>query len=264
MSTATQAQSQNAAAAATGVAVRIRGVTKAFGTGENRVMALRGVDWDVKPGQMSLLVGPSGCGKTTLLSVIAGILDCDAGSVEIFGETVTAMSDRRKTRFRSKNIGFVFQQYNLLPALNAAENAAIPLVIAGWNRHKAVARATEVLKSLGMGKKVESLPSQLSGGQQQRVAIARSLVHEPKLLVCDEPTAALDHETGENVMHLLRDAAVRPDRAVIIVTHDNRVFHFGDVIARMDDGHLVEVRDNDPSSKPLTEPEIDSEQEDAA
>jgi putative ABC transport system ATP-binding protein len=192
---------------------------------------------------MSLLVGPSGCGKTTLLSVIAGILDCDEGSVTVFGDEVTAMGDARKTKFRSKNIGFVFQQYNLLPALTAAENAAIPLVIAGWPRTKAVAKASQVLDSLGMGKKVNSLPSQLSGGQQQRVAIARSLVHEPKLLVCDEPTAALDHETGETVMHLIREAAVRPDRAVIIVTHDNRVFHFGDVIARMDDGRLVEVVD---------------------
>jgi putative ABC transport system ATP-binding protein len=256
MLTATQSLSQPRASATAGPAVQIRGVTKAFGAGENRVVALRGVDWDVYPGQMSLLVGPSGCGKTTLLSVIAGILDCDEGSVTIFGDDVTAMRDSRRTRYRSKNIGFVFQQYNLLPALTAAENAAIPLVIAGVPRAKAVARAARVLDSLGMGKKVNSLPSQLSGGQQQRVAIARSLVHEPKLLVCDEPTAALDHETGETVMHLLREAAVRPDRAVIIVTHDNRIFHFGDVIARMDDGRLVEIRDkadaqDGPGSPPV-------------
>jgi putative ABC transport system ATP-binding protein len=232
---------------AEGVAVRVRNVVKHFGTGENRVTALRGVDWDVPPGQMSLLVGPSGCGKTTLLSVIAGILDADEGTVELFGENVTAMGDARKTKFRARNIGFVFQQYNLLPALTAAENAAIPLVIAGWHRRQAVARAAEVLASLGMGKKVESLPSQLSGGQQQRVAIARSLVHEPKLLVCDEPTAALDHETGAQVMELMREAAVRPDRAVIVVTHDSRVFRFGDTIARMDDGRIVEVRRNHPT-----------------
>jgi putative ABC transport system ATP-binding protein len=230
------------------VAVRIRGVTKHFGSGEQRVAALRGVDWDVLKGQMSLIVGPSGCGKTTLLSVIAGILDCDDGSVEIFGTDVTRLSDRQKTRFRARNIGFVFQQYNLLPALTAAENAAIPLVIAGWSKHKAVSRAREVLDSIGMGKKTESLPSQLSGGQQQRVAISRALVHEPSLLVCDEPTAALDHETGITVMELMREAAVRPDRAVIVVTHDNRVFRFGDRIAHMDDGHIVRVvdRGDDP------------------
>jgi putative ABC transport system ATP-binding protein len=229
--------------AASELAVHIRGVTKHFGTGDQQVMALRGVDWDIYAGQISLIVGPSGCGKTTLLSVIAGILDCDEGEVTIFGECVSAMGDRKKTRFRARNIGFVFQQYNLLPALSAAENAAIPLVIAGWSKEKAVARASDVLESLGMGKKIESLPSQLSGGQQQRVAIARALVHEPKLLVCDEPTAALDHETGLNVMELLRAVAVRPDRAVVVVTHDNRVFHFGDRIAHMDDGRIVEVEE---------------------
>src|SRR4051812_41619097 len=225
------------------VAVRIRGVSKSFGAGDQKVLALRGVDWDIYTGQMSLIVGPSGCGKTTLLSVIAGILDCDEGQVNIFGSEVTAMRDRQKTQFRARTIGFVFQQYNLLPALTAAENAAIPLVIAGWSREKAVGRARDVLGSLGMATKAQSLPSQLSGGQQQRVAIAGALVHEPRLLVCDEPTAALDHETGLNVMELLREAAVRPDRAVVVVTHDNRVFHFGDRIAHMDDGRIVEVED---------------------
>jgi putative ABC transport system ATP-binding protein len=225
------------------VAVRIRSVTKHFGAGDQRVLALRGVDWDVYKGQMSLIVGPSGCGKTTLLSVIAGILNADEGEVSIFGQEVTAMRDRAKTRFRAEHIGFVFQQYNLLPALTAAENAAIPLVIAGWKKPQAVDRAREVLDSLGMGKKTESLPNQLSGGQQQRVAISRALVHDPSLLVCDEPTAALDHETGLTVMELLREAAVRPDRAVVIVTHDNRVFHFGDRIAHMDDGRIVQIED---------------------
>ena len=223
------------------VAVRIRGLTKSFGSGEQRVQALRGVDWDVHAGQLTLIVGPSGCGKTTLLSVVAGILDSDAGDVAIFGQSLTAMSDRARTTFRARNIGFVFQQYNLLPALTAAENAAIPLVIAGWSRERAVRRAGEVLGSLGMGEKLASLPGQLSGGQMQRVAIARALVHEPRLLVCDEPTAALDHETGLNVMELLRQAAVRPDRAVIVVTHDNRVFQFGERIAHMDDGRIVRL-----------------------
>jgi putative ABC transport system ATP-binding protein len=225
------------------VAVRIRGLSKSFGSGEQRVEALRSVDWDVNAGQLSLIVGPSGCGKTTLLSVVAGILNSDAGDVAIFGQSLSAMSDRARTKFRARNIGFVFQQYNLLPALNAAENAAIPLVIAGWPRERAVRRAGEILQSLGMGSKLMSLPSQLSGGQMQRVAIARALVHEPRLLVCDEPTAALDHETGLTVMELLRDAVVRPDRAVIVVTHDNRVFQFGERIAHMDDGRIVRVEE---------------------
>ncbi len=225
------------------VAVAIRGISKHFGTGERRVAALRDVDWEVYAGQMSLIVGPSGCGKTTLLSVVAGILDADSGAVTIFGTDVSALSDRARTRYRATEIGFVFQQYNLLPALTAAENAAIPLVIAGWSNRKAVARAKDVLSSLGMAKKTESFPNQLSGGQQQRVAISRALVHEPKLLVCDEPTAALDHETGLAVMELLQEAAVKPDRAVVVVTHDNRVFHFGDRIAHMDDGRVVRVEE---------------------
>jgi putative ABC transport system ATP-binding protein len=230
--------------AAEGVAVRIRGLTKHFGSGDQRVQALAGIDLDVFAGEMTLIVGPSGCGKTTLLSVIAGILDADEGEVRIFGSEISRMSDRLKTRFRARNIGFVFQQYNLLPALSAAENAAIPLVIAGWSQVPAVRKATEVLAAIGMGKKAKSLPSQLSGGQMQRVAIARALVHDPELLVCDEPTAALDHETGLTVMELLRESAVRPDRAVAIVTHDNRVFRFGDRIARMDDGRVIEIEDN--------------------
>jgi putative ABC transport system ATP-binding protein len=225
------------------VAVRLRGLSKHFGSGEQQVQALKGINWDVYPGQMTLIVGPSGCGKTTLLSVIAGILNCDSGEVEVFGQEITLMSDRALTRFRAQNIGFVFQQYNLLPALTAVENAAIPLVIAGWTKQRAVKKAGEILASLGMGKKLQSLPRQLSGGQMQRVAIARALVHEPRLLVCDEPTAALDHETGITVMELLRAAAVRPDRAVVVVTHDNRVFGFGDRIAHMDDGAMVRVEE---------------------
>jgi putative ABC transport system ATP-binding protein len=225
------------------VAVHVRGVTKHFGSGDQRVLALRGIDWDVYKGQMSLIVGPSGCGKTTLLSVIAGILDADEGKVSILGQEVTAMSDREKTRFRGRQIGFVFQQFNLLPALTAAENVAIPLVIGGRGKEKAMAQARNVLDSLGMGQKAENLPSELSGGQQQRVAIARALVHEPSLIICDEPTSALDHETGLSVMKLLSEAAVRPDRAVVVVTHDNRIFGFGDRIAHMDDGRIVKVHD---------------------
>ena len=227
------------------VAVRIRGLSKSFGSGEQRVHALRAIDWDVYAGQLTMIVGPSGCGKTTLLSVVAGILDSDDGEVTIFGQSLTAMGDRARTSFRARNIGFVFQQYNLLPALTTAENAAIPLVIAGWSRERAVRRAGEVLQSLGMAQKLDSLPSQLSGGQMQRVAIARALVHEPRLLVCDEPTAALDHETGQTVMELLRSAVVRPDRAVIVVTHDNRIFPFGERIAHMDDGRIVRVEERD-------------------
>jgi putative ABC transport system ATP-binding protein len=230
------------------LAVRCRGVTKQYGSGETAVQALRGVDFDVWRGEMTLLVGPSGCGKTTLLSVIAGILDPTDGDVLVLGADVGRMSNSKKVAFRGHNIGFVFQQYNLLPALTAAENAAVPLIIGGMPRRQAVAIATDHLVHMGLGDRLHALPTDLSGGQQQRVAIARALVHEPSLLVCDEPTSALDADTGHHVMELIREQVVQPDRAVVVVTHDSRIFSFGDRIAYMDDGHIVKVEANSSDS----------------
>ena len=224
-----------------GHAVRCRGITKEFGRGEGRMLALRGVDLDVRFGEMTLLVGPSGCGKTTLISVIAGLLDPTDGRVEVLGEELGDLTGGRLVDFRGLNLGFVFQQYNLLPALTAAENAAIPLLALGKPRREAVKRAGELLCQVGLGDRLGSYPSQLSGGQQQRVAIARALVHQPRLLVCDEPTAALDAESGRVVMGLLREVAVHPGRAVIVVTHDSRVFDFGERIVHMDDGRIDRV-----------------------
>jgi len=223
------------------IAVQCRGERKEFGNGGGKVLALRGVDLDVRYGAMTLLVGPSGCGKTTLLSVIAGLLNSNGGEVEVLGKRIERLPGRQQILFRRKNLGFVFQQYNLLPALTGAENAAVPLLAAGMPKRKAVQKAKDLLATLGMGERVNALPRELSGGQQQRVALARALIHGPRLLVCDEPTAALDAETGRAVMELLAAEAVRPDRAVIVVTHDNRIFGFADAIARMDDGRIVSV-----------------------
>ncbi|MEI7683526.1 MAG: ABC transporter ATP-binding protein [Planctomycetota bacterium] len=222
-------------------AVSCRGVSKFFGDGEARVTALDRVDLDVLAGELTLLVGPSGCGKTTLISIVAGLLDPREGHVSLFRTNQNALTSSQRTRFRRDNIGFVFQQYNLLPALTAAENAAVPLLIAGKPRAQSVAKANDLLQTLGLGKRAQALPAQLSGGQQQRVAIARALIHEPRLLVCDEPTAALDAHSGQMTMELLREVAVQPGRAVIVVTHDNRVFHFGDRIATMNDGRVIGV-----------------------
>jgi putative ABC transport system ATP-binding protein len=222
-------------------AVRVRGVTKEFGTGDSVTRALRGVDLDVPYGEILMLVGPSGCGTTTLVSIVAGTLEPTAGEVAVLGLDLVAMSNGRKVRFRRDNVGFVFQSYNLLPALTAAENAAVPLLIAGWRRREAVAAASDVLDTLGLGDKLASLPSELSGGQQQRVAIARALVHEPRLLVCDEPTSALDAENGRITMELIQRIAVQPDRAVIVVTHDSRVYAFADRIASMEDGRIDSI-----------------------
>ena len=226
------------------IAVFSRGVTKVFGRGETEVHALRGIDLEMRLGELTMLVGPSGSGKTTLLSVITGLLDATSGELIVLGQSPAALSAEDLILFRRKNLGFVFQQYNLIPALSAAENVAVPLLAGGVRRRQAVARGKEFLATLGMAHRAHALPSQLSGGEQQRVALARALVHEPKLIVCDEPTSALDGRTGHAVMELLSATAVRPDRAVIIVTHDARIFDFADRIAHMDDGRIVSLEED--------------------
>ena len=204
-------------------------------------MALRGIDLEIRYGELLMLVGPSGSGKTTLLSIIAGILDQDAGQCAVLDHDVRTMSATERARFRGRSVGFVFQTFNLLPSLTVAENVAVPLVINGVPRKDASARARGMLDSFGLGERAEALPTQLSGGQQQRVAIARAMVHKPKLIVCDEPTSNLDHATGQHAMELLRREAQAPDRALVVVTHDARIFEFADRIAHMDDGRIVEV-----------------------
>jgi putative ABC transport system ATP-binding protein len=223
------------------LAVHCRGVTKTYGTGSATVTALRGIDLDVKLGELMMLVGPSGCGKTTLISCIAGILDQDNGACTVLGNDFKSLSQGEKTRIRGKLIGFVFQAFNLLPTLTAAENVAVPLLINRVPRKRAVAKAKEMLAKVGLAERAASLPKQLSGGQQQRVAIARALIHDPRMIVCDEPTSALDHETGHKVMELLREVALGEGRSLVIVTHDSRIFGFADRIARMDDGRVLQV-----------------------
>ena len=223
------------------IAIQARGVAKSFGAGDSRVQALKGVDLDVNFGEMMMVVGPSGCGKTTFLSVICGTLQFDAGAVNVFGQDLSAMRDREVTAFRGKNVGFIFQQFNLIPTWTAVENVSIPLLLRGVSRKDAESEATRILEAVGIGEKRNTYPSQLSGGQQQRVAIARALVHEPRLIICDEPTASLDALTGHKVLELLKEVACRPDRCVIVVTHDSRIFSFADRIAEMEDGQVKTV-----------------------
>jgi putative ABC transport system ATP-binding protein len=208
-------------------AVKARGITKWFGESEARIQALRELDLDIGMGELAMLVGPSGCGKTTLISVIAGLLDASEGELQVLGEHPNRLSSKQRILFRRQSLGFVFQQFNLLPALTAAENVAVPLFVAGWKRRAAVEKAADLLAELGMGDRTHALPSQLSGGQQQRVAMARALIHDPRLVVCDEPTSALDAHAGRRVMEL--------------VTHDNRVLDFADTIAHMEDGRITHV-----------------------
>jgi putative ABC transport system ATP-binding protein len=230
------------AVVATGQGVTCRKLVKEYRSGESRVLALRGVDLEVPPGELTLLVGPSGCGKTTLISILAGTLDPTAGEVSVLGVDLGRLSRAGKVAFRARNVGFVFQQFNLLPALTAAENVAVPLVINGAPRRAALAQAVQVLESLGLGERAGSLPAQLSGGQQQCVAIARALVHRPRLLVCDEPTSAVDAKTGQTIMGLIRNLALQPDRVTVVVTHDSRVFPFGDRIVTLEDGRVTWTR----------------------
>jgi len=220
------------------LAVKTSTVCKGFGTGEARTEVLKEVNFEARLGELLMLVGPSGCGKTTLLSVIAGTLGVDRGEVQVFNEPLHQLDKRAVTQFRAAHIGFIFQQYNLIPTLNCIENVSVPLRIRGEKAGSAEQKAAEMLDAVGLGQRMRHRPNMLSGGQQQRVAIARALVHDPKLIICDEPTAALDSENGQKVMELLRGVAAKRDRCVIIVTHDNRIFKYADRMTHMEDGRI--------------------------
>ncbi|MFN7158301.1 ABC transporter ATP-binding protein [Erythrobacter cryptus] len=220
-------------------AICARGIVRDFEAGQSTIRVLHGIDCDIRPGEMTYIVGESGSGKTTLISIMCGILYPTAGEVRVFGTDIYKLSDSDLVRFRLHNIGFIFQQYNLIPSIDAAANAAVPLIAQGVPREEARERAKVLLERLNIGDQADKLPRQLSGGQQQRVAIARALVHAPRLVVCDEPTAALDASSGRRVMDLLREVAIAPDRACIIVTHDNRIFDLADRIIALEDGRIT-------------------------
>lgn len=229
--------------ASTQLAVHVRAVTKTFGTGEAAVPALKGVDFSARMGELLMIVGPSGCGKTTLLSVIAGTLNFNGGEIDVFGSPLHHMKPRDITEFRKHNVGFIFQQFNLIPTLSCVENVSVPLLINGVSRRVAERKAEAMLDQLGLSGRGHERPTNLSGGQQQRVAIARALVHEPRLVICDEPTSALDKDTGGHIMDLLHDVARHPKRSVIVVTHDNRIFKYADRLTEMEDGRVERVHD---------------------
>lgn len=221
------------------LAVSCKNLKKTYGTGSSRVEALRGIDLDINMGELMMIVGPSGSGKTTLISIIAGILPQDEGQCLVFEQDINQMPNGKKTAFRGQHIGFVFQAFNLVPMFTSAENVAVPLILNGMTPHAAEAKAIDLLGKLGIPEKVNISPLELSGGQQQRVAIARSMIHEPRLIVCDEPTAFLDHDTGQKVMELLKTTALNENRALIVVTHDARIFPFADKIVKLEDGRIV-------------------------
>lgn len=220
-------------------AICARNISRDFQTGQQTLRVLHNIDVDIEPGKMTYLVGESGSGKTTLISIMCGILYPTEGDVRVFGTEIYDLDDTELVNFRLDNIGFIFQQYNLIPSIDAASNAAVPLIARGMDRLEAREKAVAMMEKLNIADQAGKLPNQLSGGQQQRVAIARALVHEPRLVVCDEPTAALDATSGRRVMDLLREVAVSEDRACIIVTHDNRIFDLADRILVLEDGRIT-------------------------
>jgi len=220
-------------------AVVCRNLIKAYDTPSGSVPALRGIDLTVKAHEVLFLVGPSGCGKTTLISIVAGVLRRDAGQCCIFGADLDKLSTSAAAAFRRRNIGFVFQSYNLIPSLSIRDNVMIPLLLGQTGYRSAAETAQSALAAVGLAQHADKRPAQISGGQQQRVAIARAIVHAPRLVVCDEPTSALDHTTGREIMDLLRSLAHDRGATLIVVTHDQRVYDHADRIAEMDDGRIV-------------------------
>lgn len=219
--------------------IRCTGIEKGFGIGQARTQVLHSLNFEARAGESTFLIGPSGCGKTTLITIIAGLLKPDNGSISIFGQSIETFSGNALADFRANSIGFVFQQFNLLSTLDIVENAALPLTIQGISTHISHKKSKDLLVQLGLEPHLKRYPGELSGGQQQRVAIARALVHDPRIVICDEPTASLDSESGQTVMQLFRNLAAAPDRCVILVTHDQRIYSYADRIISMSDGRIT-------------------------
>lgn len=224
--------------AAPGLLLRASDVAKSYGKGELATHVLHGVSMQLPPGELALLMGPSGSGKTTLISILAGLLRPTRGHVELCGQMISQMSEEHAARVRREKLGFVFQTYNLFPALTALDNVAEVLAMKGMPIADARAAARQALERVGLGKRTHHLPGDLSGGQKQRVAIARALAGNPALIMGDEVTAALDGATATSVMEILREQ-VGPERSVLIVTHDHRLLRFADRVVEIEDGYIV-------------------------
>ena len=216
-------------------------VTKLYGTGQSQVHAVDGVSLTIRRGEFVALVGPSGSGKTTMLAMLAGLLSPSGGTIHIGGKELTRMSDAKRTRFRGEAIGFSFQSNNLVPYLNARENVELMLRLNGKLDRAAKQRSEELLVRLGLGERMKNYPGQLSGGQQQRVAIARALIHEPQIVLADEPTASLDTERANQVVETFAQLIHEQGRAGIMVTHDLRMCKYVDRVIRMRDGKISQV-----------------------
>jgi putative ABC transport system ATP-binding protein len=220
--------------------VQTQNLTKIYGSGSTAVTALDHVNINIHDGEFVAIMGPSGCGKSTLLHLIGGLDTPSEGEVVIDGTSIAEMPDDRVTELRRRKIGFVFQFYNLIPVLSAAENAALPVTLDGVKLADATAKAGEWLGRFGLAERLSSRPDQLSGGQQQRVAIARALVAEPSLILADEPTGNLDTRSGDEIAGLLRDVSKQYNRTIVMVTHDPRIAAYADRIIFLKDGKVVD------------------------
>jgi putative ABC transport system ATP-binding protein len=224
--------------------IRASNLVKWFGEGEARTVAVKQVSFEASYGEMLYIVGPSGSGKTTLLSIISGILRPNEGSVVVEGEDIWRMNDDELADLRLNKIGFVFQDYHLFPRLTTVENVAIPLILKKMEWNGAMKLAREYLDIVGLKDRAELQPVKLSGGEQQRVAIARAIAGKPDILIFDEPTASLDGDTGRKIVEFVKSNILNEKRAIIIVTHDSRIYEYADRIMKMEDGRIVGYETN--------------------
>ena len=228
-----------------GPVMKATGVWKIYPSGESTVQAVRGVDVSIDAGEMVAIMGASGCGKTTLLNILSGIDEPNSGDVHVNGEPLFGISDNKRTRMRAEYLGFIFQDFNLLQVLSAVENVELPLLLLGKSASEARKGALEALQSVGLSQRSEHLPSELSGGQQQRVAVARALVHNPTVILCDEPTGNLDSVTSAEVLELLHKLNRERNTTFLIVTHDAMIAKRCTRTLQMLDGTIVEDRRNE-------------------
>jgi putative ABC transport system ATP-binding protein len=219
--------------------MQANGVWKLYASGTSTVEAVRGVHLTLQTGEMVAIMGPSGCGKTTLLNVLSGIDEPTAGSVTVNNQPLFGITDNERTSMRSKYLGFIFQDFNLLPVLSAVENVELPLLLLGYGANDARKRALEALKDVGLGERSQHRPAELSGGQQQRVAVARAIVHRPSVILCEEPTGNLDSKTSGEVLTLLKRLNTEQDTTFLIVTHDANIAALCDRVIQMDDGLII-------------------------
>lgn len=220
--------------------LELKGITKSYGTGENRVEVLKSIDLGVEQGELCVLLGPSGSGKSTLLNIIGGIDEADSGEIAIKGEPMSSMNDKALTAYRRNHLGYIFQMYNLIPDLTVRENIEVGAFLS-----KAPLDIDELLETLGLKDHQDKLPSQLSGGQQQRTSIGRAIIKNPDILLCDEPTGALDSVTSREILRLIETVNLKYGNTVIMVTHNNEIRNMADTVVRLRDGMIRDIIKNE-------------------